>query len=624
MTASLLQQLKNFFCHIGRAPGERRHAKGAKMTVFGHSDHPLKDMAADRLGLAPYAQSLSDFIRSCDTPLTVAIQGDWGTGKTSLMHMVEGALSNSPDADKIETIWFNTWQYSQFATHDYLPASLLSFLLRRIAGPDDSLVKSGMRVLGRLAAPAANAALRFATAGASEIGDFIGRGGQGGYSDPAADAEKLKSDIADAIAKKQSQGTDRIVIFIDDLDRILPERAVEILEIIKLFLDWRGCVFVLALDYAVVSRGLEQRFKLTEQDLGGRSFFDKIIQLPFTVPVARYDVDLYMEGLLAAMDLPLERSDYPLFAGLVRYSVSINPRGIKRVLNSLQLLILVAKAQGLIGGVDTAEDRLVVRNLFAILCLQMGFEPVYLWLAERGREVEEADLLALSSNGDVAGERNTELGAAIAALQQPERIDDVFSFAGYFVSCIRQSERSSEGVTADELKRFRATLTLTKITAVAGSAEKPLAETVPQREFRLMNRQIMRRVKDDLEARLAPYIERDGEVLKLYQPHSSPTIDLIRKLNHPDYVELRIEHGIKSMYLYISGAQYAIRSAAERLADSPFANWEKFQIGSREIILMHKEIDPELGIEEREAMLLGQICPGYVEVTSFFEKYAKN
>ena len=65
---------------------------------------------------------------------------------------------------------------------------------------------------------------------------------------------QLKEEIADLVQRRLNAGADRIVIFIDDLDRIKPAIAVEILETIKRFVDWPGCVFVfvLALDYGVV------------------------------------------------------------------------------------------------------------------------------------------------------------------------------------------------------------------------------------------------------------------------------------------------------------------------------------------------------------------------------------
>lgn len=107
--------------------------------------------------------------------------------------------------------------------------------MRDLSG-DPTLVENGVKLLGRLMKPAANAALRAATFGSSELGDFE-------MADEAIDAavlvKKLKADVGALIEKRLAGPTDRIVIFVDDLDRIVPARAVEILEIMKLFIVGR-------------------------------------------------------------------------------------------------------------------------------------------------------------------------------------------------------------------------------------------------------------------------------------------------------------------------------------------------------------------------------------------------
>ena len=65
--------------------------------------------------------------------MTIAIQGDWGSGKTSMMNMIKQAL-----ADKIVPVWFNTWQYSQFEMASYLSISLLSNFLEKIGAEEES------------------------------------------------------------------------------------------------------------------------------------------------------------------------------------------------------------------------------------------------------------------------------------------------------------------------------------------------------------------------------------------------------------------------------------------------------------------------------------------------------
>lgn len=317
------------------------------MAGLGHSDAPIGSVEDDALGLAPYATALSNFIDQCDTPMTVAIQGDWGTGKTSLMNMLREKLAAGPRARSTETIWFATWQYAQFGATQALSVSLLSTLLRKIGGDNPSLLASSMTVLKKLTKPALNIGLRVASAGAIEADDFTGGGEP---VDLSCNAEELKADIAKLVLEKRKKGIERIVIFVDDLDRVPPVRAVDILETIKLFVDLEGCVFVLALDYAVVKRGLKEKFGVSETDLGERSFFDKIIQLPFSIPTARYDTDKFIGSLFARMGLDMGDNDGELFATLARRSVSANPRGIKRVFNSLQLLVGMAHAEGILTG----------------------------------------------------------------------------------------------------------------------------------------------------------------------------------------------------------------------------------------------------------------------------------
>lgn len=91
----------------------------------------------------------------------------------------------------------------------------------------------------------------------------------------------------------------RLLFLIDDLDRCLPEKAVEMLESIKLFLDVEGCAFVLALDDEVVERGIVHRYRdyifqgngqrqdeksLAQLPITGSEYLEKIIHLPFRLP----------------------------------------------------------------------------------------------------------------------------------------------------------------------------------------------------------------------------------------------------------------------------------------------------------------------------------------------------
>ena len=94
------------------------------VNMSGYIDRPANKLSEDEFGIEQYIKGLSDFILECDTPMTVAIQGDWGSGKTSMMNMIRETLG-----DKVLTTWFNTWQYSQFNMGDALAISFLSRLI---------------------------------------------------------------------------------------------------------------------------------------------------------------------------------------------------------------------------------------------------------------------------------------------------------------------------------------------------------------------------------------------------------------------------------------------------------------------------------------------------------------
>lgn len=105
------------------------------MTNLGLRDLPIETAADETLGLGDYALSLSEFILRCETPLTIALQGDWGSGKTSLMNLIRVELDKAHP--KPQTFWFNTWQYSQFGMADELSLSLIAAFLEKLKAGED-------------------------------------------------------------------------------------------------------------------------------------------------------------------------------------------------------------------------------------------------------------------------------------------------------------------------------------------------------------------------------------------------------------------------------------------------------------------------------------------------------
>lgn len=76
-------------------------------------DIPLNGKTKEELNIKAYQEALIDFINDAEAPLTIALQGEWGSGKTSLMNYLKDKL-----ASNYHVIEINTWQYSMLCTPD--------------------------------------------------------------------------------------------------------------------------------------------------------------------------------------------------------------------------------------------------------------------------------------------------------------------------------------------------------------------------------------------------------------------------------------------------------------------------------------------------------------------------
>lgn len=353
----------------------------------GYTDTPVERLEQDIMDVKVYVESLSEFILGCSTPMTIAIQGDWGSGKTSMMNMIKQTIE-----DKIVPIWFNTWQYSQFDMASYLSTSLLSNFLEKIGAEEESQhflrsVAKGAMAFTKTAAVVMTEQL----AGGTIAGNVKEKLAETSKQDSAKALEELRDKIRAAVDRKiKLSRKDRIVVFVDDLDRLAPEKAVELLEVLKVFMDVPNCVFVLAVDYAVVTQGLEKKFGVSVGHAKGKSFFDKIIQLPFAIPIAQYDLSAYINNLLSNMSIVCSEAEINTYREIVDSSIGCNPRSMKRLFNSFILLNTVANKKGMFNEADDIQTKDKQRILFAALCLQTAFEELYEFMI-KNRDDLDAD-----------------------------------------------------------------------------------------------------------------------------------------------------------------------------------------------------------------------------------------
>lgn len=329
----------------------------------------------DEFKIDEYILGLSNFISGCETPLTLAIQGDWGTGKTSIMYQVEEKLkekSFNNSKGKIKTIFFNTWQYSQFDMDKNLAVMLITDLIDELEVTDVNKIENLKKSLAVITKSMEYLKLDFGLLNIEKINNqllkFISD------EEKSNNLKNLKQNLQNMIDESVKENNyERIVIFIDDLDRLFPQKAIEFLEILKLFLDCRNCVFVLAIDYNVVLRGTKSKYGDDLDNEKGKAFFEKIIQVPFTVPVANYHMENFVNVSLQKINFYFDNDVTKNITQLIRDSIGNNPRSINRLFNSVSLLMHIINPNNELDN----DDKLLI---ISTVCFQLRFYEAYDYL----------------------------------------------------------------------------------------------------------------------------------------------------------------------------------------------------------------------------------------------------
>lgn len=352
---------------------------------MGITDMPCTSEEEDLLEISKYVKGLGKFIRECQTPMSIAIQGDWGTGKTSTLNLLKKNLEADKDTNGIKCAFFNTWQYSQFNMEDSLYVSFVHNLVKQCGGNDEIL--KTVAGFGKLAFFKA-IDWKFGT-NASEILD----GFEKAKKDQMESVSKLQEDFAELVKKTGK----RLVIFIDDLDRLNPEVAVELLEIIKLFVNVENSIFVLAIDYEVVVKGVRKKYGESLSEEKCRNFFDKIIQLPFKMPVERYNLtELVRKAVQEQTHMTDEGVN--IVAEFISDVMGTNPRTFKRLVNAFFLINSVNE----IG--EEAESKTKEINdvlMFCSLCIQMCLPKLYELMVTASTKKQLKELLEVKAAEEI-------------------------------------------------------------------------------------------------------------------------------------------------------------------------------------------------------------------------------
>lgn len=386
----------------------------------------------DLIGFKVHADLLRAVVTDAKMlPLTVGVFGDWGGGKTSIMRMLERDLDpetypvdtqDRKRCEKVVVIYVNTWL---FEGYDDAKAALLGSVLqallenKRFSAKVKNYIKGLFKSIdwmrgARLATQYAAVPLIAAAAtggigtvpavgfalGASALDSLRRKAGdepEGAEPSPEAKASPEEMDVRTFRTRfgemLKEAGIETLVVLVDDLDRCTPDRIIDNLEAVKLFLSVEQTAFVIGADRRVVEHAIRCRYANRATDDAGseesarlvKDYLEKLVQVPYTLPrLSSTEIETYMtllfcqahllrpqlELCLRACEQGRAKNRYGRFgheeakaalsghmepelsaslalcvdaAPLIVEGLKGNPRQVKRFLNALWLRLKLAK-----------------------------------------------------------------------------------------------------------------------------------------------------------------------------------------------------------------------------------------------------------------------------------------
>lgn len=383
---------------------------GAKIWL----DAPAENLA---LGFGHIAAGLARIIQESEPCFAIGIFGGWGSGKTTLMKAIKGKLP-----DSCVCVDFNAWRFEREPSLlvpllDTIRGALADWAKGASAGDDakERAAKAARRMARVVRGLAAGLSAEFGMPGAVKMRYDIDKGMkamEAGRDDGkpqslyVAAFEELTQAIGEMTASRtradqlsqpaQSDNAIRVVVFVDDLDRCLPDNALEVLEAMKLFFDIPGFIFVAGLDEYLVRQAVGARLRRLYESsdaISGpsadndraraaamaereRDYLDKIFQIPYRLPQATTNELNKLLTSIYQKASPEVRREQPLmekYLGHVSVNGRINPRTVKRFLNSYILQMLTHDKPSAAGRVEQLKSHIVL----ALLVLWFRYEWFY-------------------------------------------------------------------------------------------------------------------------------------------------------------------------------------------------------------------------------------------------------
>lgn len=274
-----------------------------------------------------------------DQPVTVGVHGDWGAGKSSVLEMIEAGFEGEA---KVLCLKFNGWRFQGFEDAkialiegivtgliDKRPAltragETVKDIFRRIDWlklakkggglaftaftgiPTPDQIQAIVGTLeGFVADPSKLATKDNVEAAIDGVKGLLKPKGEGDSTNVPEEINAFRKAFDDLLEKA---GVEQLVVLIDDLDRCLPDTAIETLEAVRLFVFTSRTAFVVAADEAMIEYAVRKHFPDLPDTTGpqtyARNYLEKLIQVPFRIPaLGDTETRIYVTLLLVGAEL---------------------------------------------------------------------------------------------------------------------------------------------------------------------------------------------------------------------------------------------------------------------------------------------------------------------------------
>lgn len=294
-----------------------------------------RESQIDLLAYEPFAELITNIVANKSlNPLTIGLFGRWGAGKSTLLKLVEKNIEKRDvTKKKLVCISLNSWM---FEGYDDAKSAIMESLLRTLMDKQpafEGLKNEIKNLIGRInfiklgstvikygtplimgavnpAMSALSAVQYFSKDKRKELLEDLKQVWEENELEDNQNTtvENIRLFTVEFTELIKKSEIDNLVVMIDDLDRCTPERVIETLEAVKLFLSVPKTTFIIAVDNQVIKYSIENKYpKITEgSDDFSDSYIEKIIQLPIHIPeLSEVDIKNYL--LLLICELYLTR-----------------------------------------------------------------------------------------------------------------------------------------------------------------------------------------------------------------------------------------------------------------------------------------------------------------------------